>query len=133
MAKPNKCDFQVKIQGALKKGDPKLSYGYDSIISKAFCMTKVEAERAYKDEPFKYEYFSAEPDIPTGKMVIEVKFPEEFEVEPYPGVFFERFGFLHESELQRTQSGFHKTRRKARFVVQEPLIGFNYLIYWLPP
>ncbi|HEX8141541.1 MAG TPA: toll/interleukin-1 receptor domain-containing protein [Pyrinomonadaceae bacterium] len=133
IAKPARCDFQVKIQGALKRDDSKLSYGYESILSKSFCMTKEEVEIAYKNEPFKYEYFSAEPEIPTGRMVIEVKFPDGFNVEPYPGVFFERFGFLNESELQRTQSGFHKTRRRARFVIQEPLIGFNYLIYWLPP
>jgi TIR domain len=133
VSKPNRCDFAVKIQGALKKNDPLLSYGYESTISKAFCMTEEEVERAYKNEPFKYEYFVAEPEVPTSKMVIEVKFPDGFNVEPYPGVFFERFGSLHELELQRTQSGFHKTRRRARFVIKEPLIGFNYLIYWLPP
>lgn len=130
---PGRCDFQIKVEDGLRNGDPELSFGYDSVLSKAFCMTKEEVEVVYENEPFKYEYFAADPEIPTDKLIVEVEFPDGFEAEVYPGVFLGRFDFIHEAELQRVKPGFQKTKKGACFEVTEPLIGFSYLLYWLPP
>ncbi|MFY9553327.1 MAG: TIR domain-containing protein [Blastocatellia bacterium] len=129
----NKCEFYVRIAGALKKGDPKLSYQYESTLTKGFLMSRKEVLEAYKDSAFRNEYFAAQSEIPSDKLIVEIIFPRGYKVRLSPGVFMGRSEFLHDSELQRVISGFRETRRGARFEVKEPLIGFSYLIYWLPP
>jgi hypothetical protein len=129
----NRCEFYVRVAGALKRGDPKLNYQYESELTKSFLMTRAEIEDAYRDNAFKNEYFAAECEIPADKLTVEVAFPRGYKATLYPGVFMGRSEFLHDSELQRVISGFRETKRGARLVVNEPLIGFSYVIYWLPP
>jgi hypothetical protein len=129
----NECSFQIKIKGDLTSEDPELSFAYDSEVANGLLMTREGVEEAYKDDPFKYEYSSAEVDIPLDELTVEVAFPRGFKVEPRPGVFSRGGEILDALELNRIDSGFERQRNKSRLVVRDPLVEYTYLIYWMPP
>ena len=97
-------------------------------------MTREEVEKTYHDQNFKYEYISLRTEMPTDKARLEISFPKGYPVELYPGVFFgDESESLHDSELNRVAGGFTKTPLGARFIVTKPVVGFNYIIYWISP
>lgn len=126
--------FDVVIKGSLTQADPKLDYEYESSMSKAFLMTREEVEKTYRRENFKYEYVSLKTEMLTDKAELEIAFPSGYPVELKPGVFFgDESETMHEAELNRVINGFKKSADSARFVINKPLVGFNYIIYWISP
>lgn len=128
-----RCEFRVVVTGGLTQGDPPLNYEFETVYSKAACMTKEEMDKAYEGAIFKMEYHSSDVDIPMDVLELEVVFPQGYTVEAFPGVFFGKVEYMHNFELQRVQSGFTRELRGAHFRIQDPLLGFRYLIYWVPP
>lgn len=128
-----RCEFKVKVTGGLTQGDPPLDYEFQTVYSKGVCMTKEEMDEAYKGDIFKMEYHCYDVDIPMNVLELEVVFPPGYAVEAYAGVLFGKTEYMHNFELQRVQSGFRRELRGAHFRVQDPLLGFRYLIYWVPP
>ena len=127
------CMFQVKILGSLVNSDPPLNYTHRVEIERAFLMTREETSQHYKDDYLKNEYFYLETYLPIERMDIEVRFPNGYEVQAFPGVFFGEFEFIHNSEFNRVKNGFRKTIGSAHFQIDKPLVGFRYLIHWVPP
>ena len=127
--------FDVVIRGSLTQSDPKLDFEYESSIARSFLMTREEVEKAYRNQDFKYEYISLRMEMPTDKACLEISFPNGYPVELFPGVFFGESESMHDSELNRVTKakGFKKTRYGARFTVNKPVVGFNYIIYWVSP
>lgn len=127
------CQFQIEISGGLAYEDPELSYEYRAEAFASFLMSREEVEATF--EPFKKEFFSIDVVTPLDRVDLEVTFPEGFLVDTYPGVFMGTVlsdGLMHGEELRRIEDGFIKTSRGAKFTIAEPLIGFRYLIYWVP-
>jgi hypothetical protein len=132
--KDNLSVFDVVIKGSLTQADPKLDFEYESSMTKAFLMTREDVEKAYRDQNFKYEFVSLKTEMLTDKAELEISFPDEYPVELRPGVFFgDESESMHEAELSRVVSGFKKNGNTARFQINKPLVGFNYIIYWISP
>jgi Predicted nucleotide-binding protein containing TIR-like domain len=127
------CEFGVSILGSLTNFDPELDFEYESSITRFCLMTKEEVEQAYQRSDFPHEYVSLRNEMPTDKTIVEVCFPEGYEVDCFPGVFFGESESMHDLELYRVRDGFEKLERGARFSINQPLIGFNYLVFWLSP
>ena len=132
--KDNLSVFDVVIKGSLTQADPKLDFEYESSMTKAFLMTREEVEKTYRHENFKYEYVSLKTEMLTDKAELEISFPSGYPVELKPGVFFgDESETMHEAELNRVINGFKKNGGTATFVINKPLVGFNYIIYWISP
>ena len=132
--KDDLSEFAVVIKGSLTQADPQLDIEYESSVTKSFLMTREEVEKLYHDQNFKYEYISLKTEMPTTKVKLEISFPNGYPVELYPGVFFgNESESLHDSELNRVGAGFTKTPCGASFEVDKPVVGFNYIIYWVSP
>lgn len=129
----NVSEFDVVIDAPLSQFDSSLDYEYEVDIYKFCLMTREEVNKAYQGSDFRYEYVSLKIEMPTDKAVVEVVFPERYAAQPYPAVFIGDSESRHESELNRIYSGFEKTEKGARFIVDKPVVGFNYLIYWVSP
>jgi predicted nucleotide-binding protein len=126
--------FDVVIKGSLTQADPKLDFEYESSLTKAFLMTREEVEKTYEEQNFQYEYISLRTEMPTDKARLEISFPKGYAAELYPGVFFgDESESMHDSELNRVADGFTRRANGARFVVDKPVVGFNYIIYWISP
>lgn|GEM_PF-6808599 len=125
--------FDVVIKGSLTQTDPKLNFEYESSVTKSFLMTREEVDKAYQKQDFKYEYISLRMEMPTDKAELDISFPKGYPVEFFPGVFFGESESMHDSELNRVTKGFSTNGSTARFTVINPLVGFNYIIYWVSP
>jgi hypothetical protein len=126
-------EFGVAIAGSLTNFDPELNFEYESSLSRFCLMTKEEVDQAYQGSDFRYEYISLRNEMPTDKTIVEVQFPEGYPVDCFPGVFFGESESIHDLELYRVRAGFEKLEDGARFSIENPLIGFNYLIFWVSP
>lgn len=132
--RPDYFLFDIVVKGSLTSYDGPLSFEHESEVSKLCLMTQEEVEAAYRGSDFPYEFAALRIELPSDKALIEVVFPEGFSPpEVNAGVFFGDSESLHESELHRVRRGFKKTRRGARFSITNPVVGFNYLIAWMPP
>jgi hypothetical protein len=132
--KDDLSEFAIVIKGSLTQADPQLDIEYESSVTKSFLMTREEVEKTYHDQNFKYEYISLKTEMPTDKVRLDISFPDGYPVELYPGVFFgNESESLHDSELNRVGAGFTKTTCGASFEVNKPVVGFNYIIYWVSP
>ncbi len=127
------CYYAIEVTGALTRQDPRLDISTRLKIYAAYIMTFEELATAYKESPFKREYHSSSVDFPTKTLELEVHFPPDFQTKAFPGVFLLGTEFVHASELNRVSKGFQELEGGARLKVQEPLLGFTYLIYWAPP
>lgn len=125
--------FDVVIRGSLTQSDPKLDFEYESSVTKSFLMTREEVDKAYQKQDFKYEYISLRMEMPTEKAELDISFPKGYPIEFFPGVFFGESESMHDSELNRVTKGFRTTNCSARFTVVKPVVGFNYIIYWVTP
>lgn len=125
--------FDVVIKGSLTQSDPKLDFEYESSVTKSFLMTREEVEKGYQKQDFKYEYIALRMEMPTQKAELDISFPKGYPLEFFPGVFFGESESMHDSELNRVTKGFSTTGCSARFTVIKPVVGFNYIIYWVSP
>ena len=126
-------EFDVVIGTPLSQLDGPLDYEYAIEIYKFCLMTREDVSKAYQGSDFRYEFISLKVAMPTDKAIVEVVFPEHYAASTYPAVFIGNSESQHASELNRTSSGFEKTASGARFTVVKPIVGFNYLIYWVSP
>lgn len=130
------CRFFINIAGGgLSEKDGEISYSYAYSISKGFCMTKEEADQAYKDDPFKYEYCAMAVTNPTELIELEVRFANGYAIRPYLAAFVGYTEFINDKELKKRSDEGCLTRIDdigARFRIKQSLIGFRYAIYWTP-
>lgn len=129
-----RCEFTVEIAGGLTEGDTGLDYGFRTTYCRGVVITKEEMDQAYRDDVFKNEYVSFDVDFPLDELELRVEFPEQYKVQCFPAVFLAYSECMHGLELQKTRDGFEAmSTGGARFKVKEPLLGFRYAIYWIPP
>jgi hypothetical protein len=131
------CFYQVVITGGLTHSDIPLDYGVSGDISKGFLMTREEVEACLPAD-FPYEYAGTSLDFPAEKLVLRVRFSQTFRAATYPFVFlgFEgEIAYPNPEELLRVRAGFKELAEAggAELVVNTPLVGVLYAIYWTPP
>lgn len=126
------CKFRIEIEGGLTKADGEINYGYSYKIYKAVCMSKEEAEEAYKEDKFKKEYVCFDVRFPIKELEVEVAFPEGYDVKTYTGVFLGGSETWNDFELQKIRDCIKATPRGACLNVKNPVLGFRYLIFWTP-
>jgi hypothetical protein len=127
------CAFQLEITGSLTYGDPGLDYDFELIYSKGQLMTIEELEQF--DRQFKKQYVLFQALTPTGNLKLEIIFPKGYLPDTFAGVTLGdgvNQGVIHDLELKRVQNGFSRNDRGATFVIDKPLMGFGYFIYWTP-
>jgi hypothetical protein len=84
-------------------------------------------EKTYRHENFKYEYVSLKTEMLTEKAELEISFPSGYPVELKPGVFFGDESRDDATKLiEPGDYGSRKTESTATFVINKPLVGFNY-------
>jgi len=134
--KDNRCKFQVEIAGGLGFGD-ELTYEYEAEVYKGFFMTREELE---KNGPpaFQKEYWSFTVVTPVDKIELKIQFPNGFGVDTFVGVYpgdTPTEKSFHSAELDRLEKhqSFKRGVNWANLVVDSPIMGFTYLIYWVPP
>lgn len=128
------CEFTVEIQGGLSTNDPELSFGFRAVAEGAVVTTKEEMEKQYKNDAFRNEYVSSDIDVPMDVLELCVEFPPSYNVKCFPAVFIGHSEVMIDRELQRTKDGLMMTETGgARFRVENPVLGFRYAIYWIPP
>ncbi len=125
--------YRVEIANSLTEDDPPLDFGIEIRYERGVLMNKAEVEKAYAGEVFKRDYHAFDLDFLVDRLTIEVVFPQGLRVRAYPAVFFGRSELANDRELQRVKAGFDSTSRGGRFVIDQPIIGLRYLIYWSPP
>ncbi len=126
------CRYALEITGALTRHDPALNLTTRLETKASYLMTYEEFSAAYPNSQFKGEYHAFAVDIPTKFLELEIRFPPGFKAKTFPGVFFGA-ETIHSSELKRVRGGFTELESGARLRVEDPLLGFSYLIYWVPP
>jgi len=126
------CKFRIEVEGGLTQTDGEINYGFEWTCSKAACMTREEAAEVYKDDLFKKEYFAFDVRYPTDELEIEIEFPEGYNVGTYSGVFLGGSEIWHDLELQRTKEGIRQISRGACLKINDPGLGYRYLIFWEP-
>ena len=119
----------LEVAGSLSRFDRPLDLVYSLRVTGGYAMSAQAVEAAYP-QGFRHEYHASSIDLPTESLVIEVRFPADYRAEPFAGVFLAATETMHNAELSRIQGGLEKLPHGARLRVEEPLLGFNYLIYW---
>lgn len=127
-----RCEFYADIAGSLTDYDPPLDYDIHWEQKGTTLLNSEAVKEAYKDDHFKYDYFSYYVGPPPiEKLILEVNFPFDVTAEFYSAVFDGRTEYQVDKEFQRTRTGLDKLPSGARFTIEEPLIGLTYLIYWI--
>lgn len=127
-----RCEFDLTISPDLSRDDPDLDATIEAECSRAFLMKRAEVLEAYGQSLFNQEFHSLDVEFPANQLLLRVIFPQEFEVEIFPVVFFGKSDIAHDLELQRVIAGFQTIPTGAELKVSEPLVGFRYAISWLP-
>ncbi|HEX73922.1 MAG TPA: hypothetical protein G4N93_02075 [Dehalococcoidia bacterium] len=126
------CKFRIEVEGGLTKADGEIAYGIEWTCSRAACMTKEQAVETYAGDVFKKEYFCFDVRFPIDEAEIEIEFPDGYNVKAFPGVFLAGSETWHDLELQRIKEGIEPTSRGARLKINNPELGYRYLIFWVP-
>lgn len=133
------CNFILRIINSIPYSHM-FSYSYRVTVSKGVYMNREEVEKK-APKTFKKEYWAHTVVTPVDKIVILVNFPEAYR----PAGFYAGIcagdnpsdDTMRGDELNRmTDAGkiqFEPSNNWARLTVEEPYVGFTYLIYWLPP
>ena len=129
-------EYQIEIAGGLNYGE-KLNLECSAEVKGAFFMTREEVEQ-HAPRSFKKEYHSFSVVTPVERIEIDITFPEGYAVEAFPGVCIGSVlsdKYMHNEELGRIEKNqwFQKSNTSASLQIDEPIIGFSYLIYWMPP
>ena len=133
--------FFVHLTGGLapkaKDEQPQLlSYDFKYSLSKAFIMTKEEADKTYRNSLFRDEYSMVGISCPIDVAELEVEFPERYLVKPpFLAVFV---GLAEDINVRETNERVKQhcltpiEDNKFRLEVKQPIIGFRYAIAWTP-
>ena len=128
-----RCDFSIVFNKPLTSEDPPFDYEFTVKYDKCVLMHRRNVRFAYRNDAFKKDYCSYESVTPIDELVIEVRFPSGLEFAAAPNVFFGGEGWVHNQELNRVSCGFSVIPNGARFHINNPLLGFTYIIYWVTP
>lgn len=126
-------DSRIEITGRLTDADPPLAFTFVTVCSKGVCASKEEMDETYKQDEFKKEYHSFDVTMPMDVLELRVKFPDGYLFDAYPMVFYGHTETTYDPEFQRVKDGFGRTANSAYLRVELPLVGFRYVIYWIPP
>jgi hypothetical protein len=119
----------LEVAGLLSRFDPPLDLVYRLQVKAGYVLSADALKTAYP-QGFRYEYHASATDLPTGALVIEIRFPAGYRAEPFAGVFLGGTETMHNAELNRIQGGLERLPHGARLRVEGPVLGFSYLIYW---
>ena len=125
------CEYTVMITNCLTPQDPPLNFRTEVDYEQGVLMRLENVKRAYAKDPFKWDYHSVRIEYPIERLTIAVEFAEDWGFKTFAGVFYGRERH-HELEFQRVRRGFTRGR-KSTFDIEEPKVGFEYLIYWVVP
>jgi hypothetical protein len=122
--------YKLWIAKGLSPDDPPLDFAVETRFRHAVLMNTKEVEEAYASDTFKWDYFSHDADIPMDTLILEVKFPNSIRISLFATVFMNWSEFICHKEFARVSRGFRANSSSARFVINRPVNGFRYAIYW---
>lgn len=117
------------------RGDP-VSVVFGQPFAKAVCMTRSEAEAAYRNDAWRTEYIVGSPGTRAKTLRVQVDFPpgqRQLTQRPRPVVFQAKAEEVHGSELGRVQDRLSYIDGRAILTVDDPVVGLRYGISWMPP
>ena len=127
----HEIEYTVTITNSLTPHDPPLNYGIEVDYERGVLMNLQAVKDAYANDAFKWDYHSVKVAFPVAQLTIEVEFAEDFGFKTFPSVFYGHENY-HDLEFQRVRNGFVRGLR-SMFRIEEPMPGFEYLIYWKLP
>ena len=130
----HEIEYTVTITNFLTPFDPPLNYGIEVDYDRGVLMNLQAVKDAYANDAFKWDYHSVKVAFPVDQLTIEVEFAEDFGFETFPSVFYGHESY-HDLEFQRVRKGFKGGLKslKSTFRIEDPKLGFEYLIYWILP
>lgn len=133
---PDSLTGYVEICGRLDATTGFVGFEVREGFELAFRMSRAEVEAEYTNDLWKTEYIGIFVQLPTGRLLLTMQFPETFRsptLEAGPVVFIGSGEKTHDAEIARIQSSFKLEDTLAILEVTEPLQGLQYAIYWMPP
>lgn len=124
----SRVNYRVEVTGSLSSGDPPLDFRVEAKYKHAMLFSPAEVASAYQHDLIKHDYLAIDVEIPTGELDLRLTLPSEVNATIHPLVCFGWSEQRHDLELQRCQNGFETLGNTARFRVQDPLVGFRYLL-----
>lgn len=127
---------KVRLNGQCGPGTRSTSFYLKHPFDKAFCLTRRDAEDAYKNDDWPQEVAFSSVPVPTNELLVSVSFPPShahLKPDPSAVVFFGGSEVVHSSETTRVQSTFKYADGKATLTVPNPVIGLSYAVSWMPP
>jgi hypothetical protein len=126
----------IKIAGTFHRGVTGEGFRLTQPFEKGCCLTRKQAQAAYKNDPWPMEYLAALVSVPTTTLRIVVEFPpSHHEMRPKPSAVV----FVGDTETAYPL-GVEALKGKVAFdagvatlAIQDPKLGFRYGITWMPP
>lgn len=126
--------YTVTITNYLTPLDPPLSYSVEADYERGILTSPEDVKREYAKDAFKWDYHAVKVTFPVERLTVAVDFKVDLDIKTFPGVFYghERH---HDLEFQRVRNGFSSSPDgyKSTFTIEQPKLGFEYLIYWELP
>jgi hypothetical protein len=129
-----KAETVLTFPTGLTIDDPPLSYVLESRVKRGYFMTAEGLAAAYGDSAFPYEWHAISPGFPIDRITLDIYFPQGYPMpDCFPVVFIGDGELIHSQETDRIKAGITRRANGASLLVDEPLMGFRYLISWAPP
>jgi hypothetical protein len=135
--KPNSCEYLLSVIGSLPYGHS-LSYQYELAASNGIFMSKEEVEQNTVGS-FRKEFWAHYVTTPVDLVEITISFPADYSINRFfVGVCIGKVpseNLMYGEEIQRIEElkWFQSSPNRAQLRVENPFVGFTYLVYWIPP
>jgi hypothetical protein len=126
----NRHRFALNIVNGLTKRDDELNFDVLSTFKENVTMDSSKVEKAYRNDPFKYEYLSYDIVAPTKELLLKVDFPNSINPSFHKGVFLANSEVGFDGALHDTEGEFETAGNEARWSIMNPCVGLRYIIYW---
>ncbi len=125
------------VSGYLEKNKTKVDFSSEQFIEKAVAVSREQVLNLYGTSTWNLEYCLSNTIVPIEKLIIVIEFPyqlSEMTTKPQPVCFLQSSHVMHETEISRIKDDLNLDQSKiAILIVQNPTVGLDYGISWVPP
>ena len=132
-ATASKYLFHVAIHPPAEK-DATLSYGFEAVLLEGMAMSAEAAAAEASDKTLGCEYASLLVGFPWQRLTLTVRFPAGYSYQSaHAIVYIGESNNQHARETERAQKQLLQQPSEITMTIDEPLLNFQYLIYWKAP
>lgn len=127
---------KAQINGLFSPQTGPVSFYIRHPFEKGICVSRKQAEEAYKNDKSKLEYAASLTSVPMESLAVKVVFPPNHRnLDPPPAAlaFLGETEQLHVGETERIRNELAYVGGVATLTVPRPSPGIQYAIAWMPP